>query len=250
MHPVLIQLGPVTLYSYGAALVAAFSLVVWLAGRAVRKMPAKSRPLSPEQAVDFTCYALLGGILGGRIVYGVLTWPAFLEHPLEFFAIWHGGLVWYGGFLGGALAGVFYTRANRLPALRVMDHFIPYVALGHAIGRIGCFLNGCCYGRPSDAWCAVEFPGHGVSVLPTQLFEAAGLFILFIALRRLQRPRVLARPGWLLGLYLCGYGLLRFVIEAFRGDQVPFLAGLTLQQVISLGLFVLGLALCRARTHS
>ena len=260
MHPILLKLGPLTLYSYGAMLVVAFLAAAGLAGRTARRsfdsrhgarsgcsLPPALVAINADQLVDFACYSLLGGILGARLLYVFLQWDAFLREPWEIPAIWHGGLVWYGGFLGATLAGWLYARAKQLTFLRVMDQVIPFLALGHAIGRLGCFLNGCCFGKPTDAWCGVVFPGQGVRVYPTQLFESAGLFLLYAVLRSLQRPVMLARPGRLLGWYLLCYGGLRFGIEFFRGDQAVWWAGLTLQQGISLGVMGAGLILSGAR---
>ncbi|MBI3321490.1 MAG: prolipoprotein diacylglyceryl transferase [Candidatus Omnitrophica bacterium] len=243
MHPILAKLGPITLYTYGAMLVVAFAVATWLASRAAAAWPPSRSPISAEQAVDFSCYALLGGLVGGRLLYVLLEWEWFAQAPLEMFALWHGGLVWYGGFLGGTLAGWLYTRVKRLDFLRVMDHFIPFLALGHAIGRLGCFLNGCCYGKPTQAWCGVLLPGHDGLVLPTQLFEAFGLLVVFLILRPLQRQSVKARPGRVLGGYLILYGGLRFFLESLRGDQTAWRMGLTLQQVVSIGMAAAGITL-------
>ena len=239
MHPILLKLGPLTLYAYGAMLVVAFLAATGLASQAARRSPPALIAISADQLVDFACCTLLGGIIGARLLYVLLQGDAFLREPWEIPAIWHGGLVWYGGFLGATLAGWFYARAKKLAFLRVMDQVIPFLALGHAIGRIGCFLNGCCFGKPTDAWCGVVFPGQGARVYPTQLFESAGLLFLYITLRSLQRPAMLARPGRLFGLYLMSDAGLRFGIEFFRGDQAIWRARLTLQQVISIGIFTL-----------
>lgn len=224
-------------------MVAGFLVTTWLAGRFAQTLAPESRAITEEQIVDFTCWSLMGGIVGGRALYVLLQWPWFAAHPLEIFAIWHGGLVWYGGFFGGLITGYGYIRSRRLHWLGVLDQFIPFGALGHAIGRIGCFLNGCCYGKPADSWCGVLFPGMSHRVFPTQLFEAFGLCLLFILLRKLQTPALLRKPGRVFGSYLVGYGLLRFIAEYTRGDQQAFIAGMTLQQVISLALILAGTVL-------
>ena len=243
MHPILVRIGPVTLYTYGLMMMVAFAATTWLATRDARTRGLTQLGITPEQVIDGCCYVLLGGLIGGRLLYVALHWDEFAPAPAEVFAIWRGGLVWYGGFLGGIVVAWLYLRSKRLDVMRILDWFMPYVALGHALGRVGCFLNGCCYGRPTDAWCGVLFPGHDTRVLPTQLFEAAGLVFLYIALRRLQRTPLGAHRGGIVGAYLIGYALLRFVIEGLRGDQTVFWAGLTLQQLISLGLLVSGLLL-------
>ena len=240
MHPILLQLGPLTFYSYGAMLVLGACVATGLACGAARRLPMEFVAITPDQLIDFACVALLGGIVGGRLLYVLLEFDEFAQRPSEIIALWHGGLVWYGGFLGGVLAGWGYVRAKRLEFLRVLDQFIPFVALGHGIGRLGCFLNGCCYGTPSQAWCAVRFPGLGGRRWPTQLFEAAGLVCLYLVLRRLQRPRHLSRTGWILGWCLILYATLRFFLERLRGDQSVWWAGLTLAQVVSVAVAILG----------
>ncbi len=151
------------------------------------------------------------------------------------------------GFFGGLLSGYGYARTQGLNFLRVLDQFIPFGVLGHAIGRVGCFLNGCCYGKPTDLWCGVVFPGQSHPVLPTQLFETIGLTILFLILRRLQSSALLRQSGRLFGSYLVGYGLLRFVLEYLRGDQYAWYVGLTLQQLICIVVFLAGIVLVRRK---
>ncbi len=243
MYPVLCKLGPFTVYSYGVAMVAAFLAATWLATQAARRLPQGQAAIPPDQLPDVASVVILGGILGARALYVALHWDGFLAHPLELFAIWHGGLVFYGGVAGSVLAGWLYARAKGLSLLLIADQLIPFVALAHAIGRIGCFLNGCCYGWPTGAWYGVLFPGHDAPVIPTQLIEAAGLFGLFLALSRAQTAGRLAQRGALFGRYLAGYGLLRFVVEFLRGDQTRWLAGMTLQQVISIALLMAGTVL-------
>lgn len=240
MRPILLKLGPVTVYAYGVMLVLAFLLSVWWARRAARRLPPECLAIAPAQMIDFASLSLLGGIVGGRLLYILLNWAFFVQAPQELLAIWHGGLVWYGGFLGGVAAGAWYARANQLVFLRVLDQFIPFLAFGHAIGRLGCFLNGCCYGEPTASWCGVRFPGHPVPVVPTQLLESAGLLLLAALLRALQRPPVLRRAGRLFGIYLVGYAALRLAVEFVRGDQAVVWAGLTLAQLISLAAFAVG----------
>ena len=218
MHPVLLKLGPVTLYTYGAMLVLAFSLSTWLVGRILRQLPPELQRLTPHQVVDLSCLALLGGIVGGRLFFVALHWQFFLGEPQYLLALWQGGLVWYGGFAGGVGTAWLYARRHQVSYRWVLDLFAPVLALGHAVGRIGCFLNGCCYGEVTDAWYGVIMPGEPRPVFPTQLAESLGLLFLFIILRLLQsvlsesrplagrverRPsRLASRPGQLFGVYL------------------------------------------------
>ena len=235
MHPVLCSIGPFTVYTYGVALVIAFLAVTWLSRRAARRLRPEWLAISADGLVDFACWALLGGLIGGRLWYVATNWAFFARAPLEFVALWHGGLVWYGGLLGGLAAGWAYTRAHRLDFLRVMDQFIPFAVLGHAIGRIGCWFNGCCYGKSPQ--------------LPSPLIESLGLVGLFVLLRALQGPILLRHPGRLFGLYLALYAALRFGVEYTRGDHGAVLGGLTVPQIASVALFLTGLALM-SRQHA
>ncbi len=105
MHPILCKVGPVTVYTYGAILVAAFLTATWLSRRAARELPPAQRAISSDELVDFTCWALLGGLIGGRLWYIAANWDFFVGAPVELVALWHGGLVWYGGLFGGLAAG-------------------------------------------------------------------------------------------------------------------------------------------------
>lgn len=243
MHPILLNIGPLTIHTYGVMLVVAFLAATWMAARIARTWPLGLSPLSPAAVTEWASVTMLGGLLGGRVWYVVQFWEEFAVHPWEILALWHGGLVWYGGFLGGVAATILFIRRRQLPLLEVLDQVIPSVALGHAIGRIGCFTNGCCYGKPTDGWWAI----HGL--VPTQLLESAGLFVLFLMLRRLQRPAVLRTPGRLFGCYLVGYGILRLLVESVRGDQGLWWDGLTLAQMVSLFAIVGGSVLALRRPH-
>ena len=283
MHRIFFQLGPVTIFSYGAMMVVAFLTASWLASRSARRLPPAQRVLNPAQIVDLFCLAMLSGVLGGRLFFVVQYWEVYVHQPQEIPAIWHGGLVWYGGFLGGLLGIVLYLWFHRIPVLRGIDQFIPFVALGHGIGRIGCFLNGCCFGKPTSAWFGLTAAAGEPARIPTQLLESGSLLLLFLALRRLQErwglpPHQLARPqptashrvrscetarivargsdsaswwgGALFGAYLVGYAVIRFFIEFLRGDQTVVWAGMTLQQLLSLGVLLGGLALFRRDSRS
>jgi len=279
MHPELIRVGPVLIHTYGAVLALAFVLAVGLARHAVRHalrgvvpppaaVPLRGTldrdgrgvafgdaagggivPMSEAQLVDWACWSMLGGIVGGRLLYVLLNWDVYAAHPQEVIAIWHGGLVWYGGFFGAALATWLYLRTHRLAFLRGADQVVPFVALGHAIGRLGCFANGCCYGTRTLAWFGVQFPGHPEPVFPTQLVESASLIGLYVVLRTLQTPKTLRQPGTLFGVYLIGYAIIRGVGEFWRADQPLIWRGFTLHQLISLGLFVVGVWLVLRGYH-
>jgi phosphatidylglycerol:prolipoprotein diacylglycerol transferase len=256
MFPIIFNMGPLTIHTYGVALAVAFLVVVKLARHAAERLPRNVAPLRGTALVDWAVWTALGGILGGRLLYVVLNWDVYAVRPWEIIALWHGGLVWYGGLLGGLLATGLYLKSRGHEFLQGVDQVIPFIAFGHAIGRIGCFTNGCCLGVPTAAWFGVSFPGQPQPVVPTQLLESAGLVALYLILRALQTPGMLQRPGRLFGAYLIGYAMIRWTIEFWRADQPIVWAGLTLHQAISLALFVVGLGLlvtgknrARARTN-
>jgi phosphatidylglycerol:prolipoprotein diacylglycerol transferase len=242
MVPTICRLGPFSLSSYGLLMAIGFLLASWLAARAARALDG-AVPMPAAMVMDWACWGIVGGILGGRLLYLAQNWQLYLEQPAEIIALWHGGLIWYGGFFGGLIASVIFWRRHRIPVLRALDQVFPFVALGHAVGRIGCFLNGCCLGKPGEGWWAVQFPELPQPVIATQLLEAAGLALLYAALRMAQRPRVLAAPGRVFGGYLLGYGLLRWWIERLRDLQPLVWDGWTLHQLISAALILFGIGL-------
>ena len=149
-----------------------------------------------------------------------ISWKEFRNNPLDILRIWDGGLVFYGAFISCALALWLFCRRHHIAVLRMLDLTAPYAVLAHAFGRIGCFLSGCCYGRPSISCLAVEFPSLGdhTARLPTQLFESVFNFALFFGLLFLRRHRRF--QGQIFWSYLGIYAIGRFVIEIFRGDEI------------------------------
>ena len=149
-----------------------------------------------------------------------------------------GGLAWQGGFAGGTLAGIWFARSRKLSLRKLLDLSAPYIALGQSIGRIGCFLNGCCFGK---LWAGgFSFPGHEGRLHPTQLYETAGLFLIFIVLKITQRrPH---SPGMLFVFYLWLAAIERFTVEFFRADHDTLWLGLSLFQYIAVGVFTAGIA--------
>ena len=246
MHPALLRVGSWTLSTYGVTLALAFLIVIRLAAHAAARSARPLGPLSAEELLDLGCWALVGSIIGGRLFYVIGNWDVYRVQPFEIVALWHGGLIWYGGFLGGVASTAWYLRRRGHAVWRGLDQVIPFVALGHAIGRIGCFLNGCCLGTPTRSWCGVLFPGHEVPLVPVQLIESVGLLALYVWLRRLQTASPARRAGWIFGAYLVAYGALRWALEYWR-DQPQVVADLTLQQVISGALMIVGLWLLARR---
>ncbi|MBI1952615.1 MAG: prolipoprotein diacylglyceryl transferase [Candidatus Omnitrophica bacterium] len=232
MHPVLFQWGPLTLHSYGLMLAIGFLSALQLALR-------RARELSIDPAVvQNLAFLVLGfGIAGARAAYVLLFWEMFRGNPLEILRLDHGGLIFYGGLALGVPAGLVYLKGKGLLSWRMVDLVIPPLTLAHAIGRVGCFLNGCCYGEPFLGPWAVVFPPEGIPRHPTQLYESGFLLILFLGLKRLERSG--PRPGAVALTYGFLYGAWRFGVEFLRGDNARGAWGLTAFQWASVPLIVL-----------
>jgi len=202
-------------------------------------LDAKRYHISRETAYDLVFWCMLWGILGARVFYVCIEWDYFKDNLWEIPMLQKGGLAWQGGFVGGALAGIFFARSKKLALKPLLDLSAPYVALGQSIGRIGCFFNGCCFGKPV-AW-GLYFPTHEARLYPTQLFETAGLFVIFLILKKAQvKPH---QPGFVFILYLWLAAIERFIVEFYRADHELLWLGLSLSQYIALGVFVTGLIL-------
>lgn len=236
MYPILFSIGPITVYSYGLMLAVAFILASSLASRR-----AYLFNITKDSMAGLAFTLLIFGLIGARALYVLLNIRYFSTHPFEALLINRGGLVFYGGFLLATLAGILYARIQKFSIQDAADLIIPFVALGQAIGRIGCFLNGCCYGRPTSSVLGMVFPYTKVRVYPTQLFSSAGLLIVFGLLFYMQSKRKF--KGQILYLYFIIYGIFRFAMDFLRGDLQVFFFGLTVTQLMSLALAVTGLML-------
>ena len=250
MYPDLIDLGFLHLKTYGACMATGFLICWTLIERLSGRKDLSNMLLS----------LMVAGVLGSRIAYVIEHWQSeFAAHPENIIRVDQGGLMFYGGFLLALAVFFVWCLVKREKMLALSDLLAAVVPLGHAFGRIGCFFYGCCYGRDSDAWCAVTFPAgspswyeHGrkmVSVLPTQLFEAAALLALFAALMFLWRRRG-GRDGLILGSYMVGYAAIRFGIEYLRGDPRAAVGPFSISQTISIGLALTGSAIIAYAFHS
>ncbi len=229
---------------------AAFLLGLWTASRrGVRD------GLKPDQVFDAGAWLILGALLGARALYVATYWrEEFADQPLwEMFNVRRGGLVFYGGLIGASLAIIAYTRWKKLSLWKVADALAPSIALGYVPGRMGCLLNGCCYGRPTDLPWAIHFPPDhvtkGVGVHPTEVYDALLNLGLYLTLAWLYRRKKF--DGQVFSLYLMSYALLRSFVEAFRGDYtaVHRHGGFTPAQLIGVGIFVAGAFLWISRAR-
>lgn len=217
MHPVLFDLGALRVPSYGSMLVLGF-----LVGLALCRRLAATSGIEPQLFTELVCWLVIGGGVGSRLAFVIQHQASAPGTSTGAFEIWRGGAVWYGGVLGGLAALVACRRCVRLPLWRVGDVLMPGLALAHAAGRVGCFLAGCCFGRPSGVPWAVTFPEEGlcrtpgIPVHPTQLYEAGGELVVCGLLLSVLRRRHLDGDVFL--AYFALYPALRLAVEPLRGD--------------------------------
>jgi phosphatidylglycerol:prolipoprotein diacylglycerol transferase len=253
ISPVLIEVGPFALRWYALAYVAGLLAGWWLAKRLVaddRLWGARPHP-RPVDIDDLIVYVALGVVLGGRIAYVLFyNFDFYAANPLEVFTTWRGGMSFHGGFLGAVLAMVYIARSRGVPVLALFDTAAPVAPIGLFLGRLGNFVNGELWGRPSDVPWAMVFPTGGPQPRhPSQLYEA-GLegVALFVILMIVVRVGGLRRPGLTSGLFGLGYALARIAVEFVREPdaQLGYLLGtqwLTMGMILSLPLAAAGLAL-------
>jgi phosphatidylglycerol:prolipoprotein diacylglycerol transferase len=267
------------LHSYGLFIASAFLVGIWLAQREARR-----RGQNPEEIADLAFWILVAALAGSRVFFILVNLgdyfgpgSGFVETPFgripRVLALWEGGLVFYGGFIGAALAAWWYMRRHRMPFLAHADTLIPSLAFGHFLGRLGCFCAGCCWGEVAGSHLpfAARFPPASLAyktfavrehpeqflaadrlttlpLHPVQLYESFGELALFLVLVLLVRPRKRFH-GQVLASWLLMYAVLRTVVELFRGDvERGVIAGLGVGQWTSLAIFGVGaLVWARAR---
>ncbi len=251
MHPILFQLGPVTIYTYGVLVAAGVVLGLWYARRQAPRAGLKRR-----EVWNLGIYMIFGALIVSKLWLIFSDWGYYAANPRDILSIAtiQSAGTFYGGVLGAALAIFLYAGVQKMPLLPVFDTFAAAAPLGHAIGRLGCFAAGCCYGKPTTLPWGVTFTNETTGRLagtplntplhPTQLYEAAAEFLNFLFLVWLGPKQRF--PGQMLGAYFILYGTERGIIEFFRGDPgrtLMFHGALSLMQIVSVGLVFTGAAL-------
>jgi len=254
MFPRLLHIGSFTLPSYGVLVAIAFLTALWMASRF-----AKEKGMNSEKVVNLGVYCALMGMLGAKLMMIVLD-PELRSHPLEIFSLatLQSAGIFFGGFVLALVFAFFYMRRQKLPVLATADIFAPGLAIGHGIGRIGCFAAGCCWGKPTLLPWAVTFRNQdattgvplNIPLHPTQLYEAfAEGIICLILLHRMKREY---REGSIIGLYLLLYGVVRFAVEFVRMHDAsnPLGGPFTLEQWLALAVAAGGAWLVFGKVHA
>lgn len=238
MFPVIFSLGPISIYSYGTMVALAFIACLFLL-----KDEAKNKGLSYQTIVDLCFWILICGLVGARLFYVILNWDYFRSYPLEVFKLYHGGLVIYGGIIAGTLTGLVYLKRKRLDVGLTLDVIAPYIVLAQAIGRIGCLLNGCCFGYPSV--CGLYFPVHSEILSPIQAYSSLANLSIFIILKSIGHR--ISTKGNIFIIYLMLYSTKRFIVEFFRADTPKNILGFSVFQILSVVIFIIAGAILTIR---
>lgn len=249
MYPRLFELGPVSVYTYGVLLAAAY-----LFGLKLAMSRARARGLDANRVLDLGIYIIISALIGAKLLLLITDFRSFTANPKELLTLARSGGVFYGGLILAVSVALIYIRKIGLPLWTTTDVFAPGIALGHVIGRFGCLFAGCCFGKPVAAphWWTVTFTDPfaaanvgtplGVPLYPTQLFEAGAealILILLLATERKGRPFA-GRTFW---LYMLFYAISRFIIEFYRGDERGAVGMFSTSQFISIILAPLAIAM-------
>ncbi|HSY59711.1 MAG TPA: prolipoprotein diacylglyceryl transferase [Terriglobales bacterium] len=248
MHPVLFQIGGITVYSYGVLVALGVLLGLWYARREAPRLG-----LNPDYVWNLGIYMVLVALVVAKIWLVLSSWDYYMANPREIFsmAVLQSGGTFYGGVVGAMLTIIIYTYVKKIPILPLLDTFAFAVPLGHSIGRLGCLAAGCCYGKPTSVPWAVTFKSElaehlagtplGVPLHPTQIYESTVEFLNFLIIVWLAKKQRFT--GQLVGTYFLLYGFERGTIEFFRGDPgrtLMFHNSVSLMQLTSVALILTG----------
>ncbi|CAN5677241.1 prolipoprotein diacylglyceryl transferase [soil metagenome] len=237
MHPILFEIGGFPVYTYGVLLAAAYLLGLHFA-----LVRARARGLDANRVMDLGIWIIISALIGAKMLLLIVDFDTFRQDPRELITLMRSGGVFYGGLIAAVAVAIWYLRRHRLPVWTVTDAFAPGIALGHVIGRMGCFFAGCCFGRTTDVPWAITFRNEyaaqnvgtplNIPLHPTQLYEAgAELVILGVLLAFERKGRPFAgRTFW---GYMLLYAITRFFIEFYRGDARGMVGDLSTSQFVS-----------------
>jgi len=252
MHPVCFKIGAFTVHWYGVFMALAFvaGLLNWI-------VIARREGRDAQFCSDLLFWVMIAGILGGRVAYVLSDIRYYLATPSRIIYLWEGGLIYYGGFFGAILAVVLFARRHNIPFLSLLDFSMTALPLAHALGRIGCFMNGCCFGDLCGAGPSLQFPmdslpwwrqvslglipetaSHTLPVYPVQFYEAGLNVLLYVLLLVVYQRR--RWDGVVTGVYLLAYPCGRFALELLRGTDRVLWLGVPVAQFLSIILFLTG----------
>lgn len=254
MYPILFEIGSWPIYSYGVLLALAY-----LVGLQLAVVRARRHGLDGAKIMDFGIYIIIAALVGAKLMLLIIDFNYFRQQPREILSVVRAGGVFYGGLIAALLVGLLLVRRYKLPAWTTADMIAPGIALGHIVGRLGCLLAGCCYGKPTDMPWGITFTNPtaaanvgtplGVPLHPTQLYDAGAEFLILVFLLWFER-RGRPFPGRTFWLYMTLYGVARFIVEMFRGDQRGMVLWMSTSQFVSLCIVPLGiLMLLRLRNR-
>jgi phosphatidylglycerol:prolipoprotein diacylglycerol transferase len=250
VHPVLLKIGSLKVYSYGVFVAIGFLAALWVAGREIAR-----KGLDRERFFDMGFWVVIAAIAGARLFHVLVYWEEYRASPSEIYRLWNGGLVFYGGFLAAVAACAYFLRRHRMPFLPVADASSLGIPLGLAFGRIGCTAAGCCYGKLTTVPWAIVFTDpaslapRGVHLHPTQIYESLAAFAIFGTLYA-TRDRF-RTPGMMFWTMILLYGVIRSFLEIFRDDPRGFLGPFSESQIVSAILIAYAVfSIVRARSQA
>lgn len=235
-----ITIGPITIHMYGVMIALGFLMALIMSS-----YRGKKKEMNDDIIWGIFFCAIIGGMLGSRILYYIVELPQIVQDPS---ILWNfkNGYVVYGGIIGGILSSYIYCRIKKVGFLQYFDLVMPAVSLAQGFGRIGCFFAGCCYGRETDAWYGItfhdsSFAPNGVKLVPTQLISSAGDFIIcgLLLLYAGRKPKT----GRVASMYMLLYGVGRFAVEFLRNDYRGSVGALSTSQLISIGIVAAGIVM-------
>ncbi len=256
MHRIIFTIGPFSLYSYGLLMAIAFITALYITTRI-----AINNKIDKDRVIDMATWIILGAILGARLWFVIENFHFFRNDLMGILRIWEGGMVFYGGFIGGFISGIYYIKRNKLNVFLMADIIAPGLAMGIAIGRIGCFLNGCCYGKICSSF-GIQFPAkdyppayyqqlrdglidrtatHSLPVIPTQNIASIIALVIFGVLLYLLRRKL--RNGIVFAIFLILYGMDRFAIDFLRyySSDAMKIGIISYSQITSLIMVIIGI---------
>lgn len=255
MKPVLFEIGPLHIYGYGLMIALGILGAFWIACRL-----AQRHGMSSDHMFNAGIVGIVGGLAGAKVMYWIVELPSIIQNPALLLNLGEGFVV-YGGLITGVLCPLVYARKHQINLLPYLDCAAPGIAFAQGCGRIGCFLAGCCYGAPTEAWYGVVFPENslapaGVKLIPTQLISAAGDLLIALVLVLLllhmygsgkqsekSQKKHQTKPGMILAGYTVLYSIGRFAVEFLRSDDRGMVGKLSTSQFIALFTLAAGLIL-------